>query len=427
MNNQNLFQANLQSFAPLSEKIRPQDWSEVFGQENLTQKNGILNRLTQKNELPSLIFWGPPGTGKTTLARIIAQKTSSHFVQFSAVNSGINELKTEVKKALDRSMSNTKTIIFLDEIHRWNKAQQDTILPYIEDGTFTLIGATTENPSFEINSALLSRCEVIILKALDEKSLNKILERALKIIDLKLNKKAKDFLVKISNADARTLLNRLDILKKSFSNKKNITELDVKKILNQKNLRYDKDGEEHYNLISALHKSMRGSDPDAALYYLVRMLESGENPHYVIRRIVRFASEDIGNADPSALAVALRAKDAYDFLGSPEGELAIAQAAIYCACCSKSNSIYKAYNQVKMDIKEFGNLEIPKKLRNAPTKFMKKIGYGKDYKYAHDFQNAIVPNEKYLPVEIENRQYYLPTERGLELQIKKRLEKIKNK
>lgn len=414
--------------APLAEKLRPHEWKEVFGQEKLTEKNGALRRLTEKNELPSLILWGPPGTGKTTLAKLIAEKTESYFINFSAVTSGIADLKKAVEEAKSRKMQNQKTILFLDEIHRWNKSQQDAILPHAENGTLTLIGATTENPSFEINSALLSRSEVIVLNPLDEPALEKILNRALKTLpSLKLNKKGKDFLVKSSNSDARTLLNRVEILKNFAPKNKSLTEKDISKILDQKVLRYDKSGEEHFNLISALHKSMRGSDPDAALYYLARMLDGGEDPLYIARRVVRFASEDIGNADPSALAVALRAKDSYDFLGTPEGELALAQAVVYLSTCPKSNAIYKAWNEVQSDIKKHGNLEVPKKIRNAPTKLMKNLDYGKDYKYAHDYKEGFVPGETYLPEKLKNKKYYHPTERGLEKTIKKRLDTWRDK
>lgn len=419
---QDLFGNLRKQNAPLAEKLRPQNWEEVFGQEKLTQAGGILRNLTDKNQLPSLIFWGPPGSGKTTLARIIAEKTSAHFVTLSAVQSGVADLKKEVEQAKNRTLNSIRTILFLDEIHRWNKAQQDAMLPHIEAGTITLIGATTENPSFAINSALISRCEVIVLESLEPDSLAKILEQALPSLTLKLNPKAKKYLIESSNGDARTLLNRLEILENSKSDKKALTDKKVAEILNHKALRYDKTGEEHYNLISALHKSMRGSDPNAAVYYAVRMLESGENPLYVLRRLVRFAVEDIGNADPSAQAVALRAKETYEFLGSPEGDLAIAQLAIYLACCPKSNSAYAAYNAVKKAISQTGNLEIPKKLRNAPTKLMKDLDYGKDYKYAHDYKNGIVKGEVYLPEKLKNKKYYKPTNRGLEVQIQKRLE-----
>ena len=424
---QDLFGEIRKQNAPLAERLRPQSWEQVFGQEKLTSPNGILWRLTEKNRLPSLIFWGPPGSGKTTLARIIAEKISAHFTTLSAVQSGVADLKEEVRQAQNRTLNGTRTILFLDEIHRWNKSQQDAMLPHIEAGTITLIGATTENPSFAINSALLSRCEVIILESLNDEALEKILAQALEKITLKLTPKAKKYLVESSNGDARTLLNRLEILENSKNAKKALTDKQVAEILNHKMLRYDKSGEEHYNLISALHKSMRGSDPDASLYYAMRMLESGENPLYLLRRLVRFAVEDIGNADPSAQAVALRAKETYEFLGSPEGDLAIAQLAIYLACSPKSNSVYMAFNKVKKDINQTGNLEIPKKLRNAPTKLMEKIGYGENYKYAHDFKNAIVKGEVYLPEELKNKKYYEPTDRGLEAQIKKRLEDWRKK
>lgn len=417
-----LFEKLHTAHAPLAERLRPQDWDEIQGQEKLTLKNGTLRQLVEKNQIPNLIFWGPPGSGKTTLARIIASKTSSHFVSLSAVNSGKSDLTAIVEEARNRQLNHQRTILFLDEIHRWNKAQQDAILPHTENGTLILIGATTENPSFYVNSALLSRSEVLVLSPLSAEALKKILTRALKQTELKLTPKAQEFLIQTSNSDARTLLNRLEILSNSHPAKK-LSEKDLSQILNQKLLRYDKSDEEHYNLISALHKSLRGSDPDASLYYLSRMLTAGEPPLYIIRRLVRFASEDIGNADPSALAVALRAKDAYDFLGSPEGELAIAQTVVYLACSPKSNSIYTAFGQSQRDARELGNLEIPLHIRNAPTKLMKDLDYGKDYKYAHDFKDGFVANETYLPKELKGKKYYHPTDRGLEAQIQARLKK----
>ncbi len=421
---------------PLAERLRPRSLEEFVGQDHLLGKNKILNSLLSRGRLPSIILWGPPGCGKTTLARILARLVDANFVSFSAVLSGIGELRAIVKEAKEVSKEGgPRTVLFVDEIHRFNKAQQDAFLPHVESGLLTLIGATTENPSFEIISPLLSRCQILTLNPLDRQALSTLLDRALNDrqrglgnLDITIDQDAKEVLVARSDGDARTLLNYLELaselaLSGRPEGKGSIITLElVEEAIQQKALRYDKDGEEHYNLISAFHKSLRGSDPDAALYWLARMLSSGEDPHYIARRMVRFASEDIGNADPQALTVSLNALNAFDFLGKPEGELALAQAALYLATAPKSNAVYKALGQVQADVNKFGSLPVPLHIRNAPTRLMKELGYGKGYKYAHDHPDAVVEQE-YLPSELRTRIYYHPTTRGYERTIKDRLDK----
>lgn len=415
---------------PLAYKMRPITLSEFVGQENLVGEKGFLRELLKKGQIPSMIFWGPPGSGKTTLAILIAKHINADFISLSAVSSGIKEVKEVVEKAKYNLMTGKRTILFIDEIHRFNKAQQDAFLPYVEDGTLILIGATTENPSFEINSALLSRAKVIQLKPLNYNDLKTILERAINDKERGLgNKKIKtdekifQMIENISNGDARVALNILEIIDSiKDKNEYEITEEDIKYVIEKKSFLYDKSGEEHYNLISALHKSLRDSDPDAALYWMTRMLEAGEDPLYVARRIVRFASEDIGNADPDALLIALAAKEAFEFLGHPEGELALAQAVIYLACAPKSNSIYEAYNKVKEDVNNTKDEPVPMHIRNAPTKLMKDLGYGAGYKYAHDYDGNFVKQE-HMPEKLKGKKYYFPTDNGLEKQIKERLKK----
>ncbi len=421
---------------PLAERLRPRSLEEFVGQDHLLGKNKILNSLLSRGRLPSIILWGPPGCGKTTLARILARLVDANFVSFSAVLSGIGELRAIVKEAKEVSKEGgPRTVLFVDEIHRFNKAQQDAFLPHVESGLLTLIGATTENPSFEIISPLLSRCQILTLNPLDRQALSTLLDRALNDrqrglgnLDITIDQDAKEVLVARSDGDARTLLNYLELaselaLSGRPEGKGSIITLElVEEAIQQKALRYDKDGEEHYNLISAFHKSLRGSDPDAALYWLARMLSSGEDSHYIARRMVRFASEDIGNADPQALTVSLNALNAFDFLGKPEGELALAQAALYLATAPKSNAVYKALGQVQADVNKFGSLPVPLHIRNAPTRLMKELGYGKGYKYAHDHPDAVVEQE-YLPSELRNRIYYHPTTRGYERTIKDRLDK----
>ncbi|MEI7542638.1 MAG: replication-associated recombination protein A [bacterium] len=415
---------------PLAYRMRPRTLAEFAGQHHAVGEKGFLKGMLAEGKLPSIIFWGPPGTGKTTLAMIIAKLINADFVSLSAVSSGIKEVKAVVEQAKQSVRIGKKTILFIDEIHRFNKSQQDAFLPHVENGTLILIGATTENPSFEVNSALLSRTRVITLKALEEEDIQKIITRALTDKECGLGKRkiniaveAVKMLETVSNGDARTVLNILEVIDALKTGEEySISIEDVKQAADKKTFLYDKAGEEHYNIISALHKSMRDSDPDAAIYWALRMLEAGEDPLYVIRRVIRFASEDVGNADPNALIIANAAKDTYHFLGSPEGELAIAQAIIYIACAPKSNAAYMAYTAASEDVKNTKNDPVPLNIRNAPTKLMKDLGYGKGYKYAHDYEGHFV-NQQHLPDSIKDNKYYFPTENGTEKNIKERLEK----
>lgn len=410
---------------PLAHRMRPEKLEEFVGQEHVVGKNQPLRAAIEKGELySSIILWGPPGCGKTTLARLISKVTDSEFIGLSAVNAG----KADVEKAIQRAkLFHKKTILFLDEIHRFNKAQQDFLLPFVEDGTITLIGATTENPSFEIISALLSRSRIFTLKELNEKNILNILNRAIKSEkglndEIKINEENKKLITQLSNGDARAALNILEIAF-SLSEGREITK-EVIENSAQKFLRYDKNGEEHYNIISALHKSMRDSDVHAAVYWTMRMIEAGEDPKYIIRRMIRFASEDIGNADPQALQVAVAAKQAIEFLGYPECNTALVQTATYLAAAEKSNKTYEAVNKAKEIINQTGNLSVPLHLRNPETKLMKDLGYGKGYQYAHDFKDAKV-NQQHLPEEIKNEKFYEPTDRGYEKFIKKRMNEIR--
>jgi len=409
---------------PLADRMRPRTLDEVVGQEHLIGPGRVLRKILESGEVPSLIFWGPPGSGKTTLARIIATSVKANFLEFSAVISGIKEIKEVIKQAeAKRSHQGQRTILFVDEIHRFNKAQQDAFLPYVERGTIVLVGATTENPSFEVISALLSRSKVLILKVLGEEDIKGILSRALVeergLTSLKpeVEDKALEFLAQSSYGDARTALNALELavstVKPDGEGRRQITLADAEEAMQRKSLLYDKAGEEHYNLISALHKSLRDSDPDGSLYWLARMLASGEDPLYVARRMIRFATEDIGNADPNALLIANQAKEAYHFLGTPEGELALAQAVIYLAMAPKSNAVYKAYGAVMREIDRTGSLPVPMVIRNAVTKLMKEVGYGAGYRYAHDEPDAKI-DQQHLPDEIKDKKFYFPTDRGWE-------------
>jgi len=432
------FKNNKMNNAPLADRIRPERLEDFMGQEKIIGPEKPLCKAIEKDELQSIILWGPPGSGKTTLARIIARITRAHFVLFSAAISGVPVLRKIVKEAQDRRRYyHQKTILFVDEIHRFNKAQQDAFLPYVEDGTIILIGATTENPSFEVISPLLSRSTVYILEPLSPVHIRKILEKALLDKEkglgkykVKLEPKVLNFIIELAYGDARIALNILEFAvittKPDTRDIRNISLKIIEEVVQKRCLRYDKTGEEHYNIISALHKSMRDSDPDAALYWVARMLEAGENPLYVARRLVRFASEDIGNAEPQALQVAVAAMQAVHFLGMPEGNLALTQATTYLACAPKSNALYKGYQLAQEDIKKWGPLPVPLVIRNAPTPLMKDLGYGKGYKYAHNFKGGYIIQE-HLPEELKGKRYYFPTDRGFEKEIKQRLEKLKTK
>ncbi len=416
---------------PLADRMRPQTLAEYVGQAHLLGEGCLLRRLIEEDRLLSLIFWGPPGAGKTTLAGIIARETHAHFLSFSAVLSGVKEIRAVVEEARQLQLrEQVKTILFVDEIHRFSKAQQDAFLPHVEAGLITLIGATTENPSFEVIAPLLSRLRVLVLKPLSDEEMQLIINRALADktrglgeMELELEEKALSHLIQSADGDARTALNSLEaaaLLLSSKRDRKTITTALVEEAIQKKALHYDKAGEEHYNLISAFHKSLRGSDPDGALYWMVRMLEAGEDPFFLARRMVRFASEDVGNADPQALVITLTAMQAFQFLGHPEGELALAQAALYLATAPKSNAAYRAYGSIRETIGQTGALPVPLHIRNAPTKLLRDLGYGKGYKYAHDSAAGYIPQE-YLPERLAGRSYYQPVDRGFERIIKERM------
>ncbi|MEI9852676.1 MAG: replication-associated recombination protein A [Sphingomonas sp.] len=407
---------------PLADRLRPARLEEVVGQEHLTGPEGAIARQVAAGKLASMILWGPPGTGKTTIARLLADAVGLRFVAISAVFSGVADLKKVFAEAREHMRVGKRTLLFVDEIHRFNRSQQDGFLPYVEDGTVTLIGATTENPSFELNAALLSRAQVLILRRLDHEALCKLLDRAeaMEGRPLPLTPEARDALVASADGDGRFLLNQAETLF-SVGFAAPLDPAALGEFLQRRVAVYDKDREGHYNLISALHKSMRGSDPQASLYYLARMLTAGEEPLYVLRRITRFASEDIGLADPQALVQCLAAKDAYDFLGSPEGELAIVQACLYCATAPKSNAAYKAAGAAWRSAKETGSLMPPQNILNAPTKLMKDIGYGQGYAYDHDTAEGFSGSD-YWPAEMAPQQYYTPTDRGFEKRIRERLD-----
>ena len=403
---------------PLAERVRPRTIDEFIGQEHLLGKGRFLRRVIERGEVPSLILWGPPGCGKTTLARIIAESTGAEFVAFSAVLSGVKEIREVVRTAKANLRLGKRTILFVDEIHRFNKAQQDAFLHHVEDGTITLIGATTENPSFEVNAPLLSRCKVLVLNALSTDHIKSILtaaladtERGLGSLGAEADAEVLDFIAGFSHGDAREALNTLEgacmITAPGKDGSRRITLEAAKEAMQKKALLYDKGAEEHYNVISAFIKSMRGSDPDAALYWLARMVEAGEDPLFIARRMVIFASEDIGNADPAALGLAVAVKEAVDFVGMPEGWIPLAQGATYLATAPKSNASYAAYLRAREDVKKKGALPVPLHLRNAPTSLMKKLGYARGYKYPHDYKDARVEQD-YLPEELKGRKYYTP-------------------
>jgi putative ATPase len=417
---------------PLAERMRPRSLDEVVGQEHILAPGKPLRLQIERDDPGSIIFWGPPGVGKTTLAQIIARVTSAEFIEFSAVLSGIKEIKQVMADAEKARQFGTRTIVFVDEIHRFNKAQQDAFLPYVERGSIRLIGATTENPSFEVISALLSRCRVYVLKPLTEEQIVTLLrraiddtERGLGELNLKVSDEVLTAIATYASGDARTAYNVLEVAAATATEHGGeITEQIAQDAMQRKILRYDKAGEEHFNLISALHKSVRNSDPDAAMYWLARMLEAGEDPMYLARRIVRMAIEDIGLASPQALNITLAARDAFDFLGHPEGDLALAQAVVYLALAPKSNAVYTAYGEVVRDVETTRAEDVPLHIRNAPTGLMKSLGYGKGYQYAHDLENKVAADMQCLPDSLKGRSYYHPTAEGFERELKKRWEEI---
>jgi putative ATPase len=407
---------------PLADRLRPQSLDEVVGQDHLLGAEGPIRRMARAHRLASMILWGPPGTGKTTIARLLAKEAGYEFQQLSAVFSGVADLKKAFEAARARRLAGQATLLFVDEIHRFNRAQQDGFLPFVEEGTVTLVGATTENPSFELNGALLSRCQVYVLKRLDDASLESLIAKAEahERRDLPLSPEARAALIAMADGDGRYVLSLAETLF-NIAAQTPLSTKELASVLQKRSPAYDKDREEHYNLISALHKSVRGSDPDAALYWLARMLEGGEDPLYIARRLVRMASEDIGEADPTALVIAIAAKDAYDFLGSPEGELALAQACVHLAAAPKSVAVYKAFGAAGRMARETGSLMPPAHIRNAPTRLMKDLGYAKGYQYDPETEEGF-SGQDYFPDGVERRVFYAPKGEGAEARIKERLE-----
>jgi putative ATPase len=422
----------LREEAPLADRMRPRTLGEFVGQEHLLGEGKVLRLAIESDQLPSMILWGPPGSGKTTLAMIIASTTGAQFLSFSAVLSGVKEIKEVIQEAQEWRHQKKRTVLFVDEIHRFNKAQQDAFLPHVEKGTIILIGATTENPSFEVISPLLSRSKVFTLQSLTEEEVELILKRALADEGRGLGKfpatvdsEVVKGICRVANGDARAALNTLEMAVLTTSpdgqGVRQVKKMHLEEVLQKTSFLYDKTGEEHYNLISALHKSLRGSDPDAALYWLGRMIEAGEDPLYLARRLIRFASEDVGMADPQALPITVAAMQAFHFIGLPEGTLALAEAAVYLATAPKSNALYEAYGNVERDVREMESLPVPLHIRNAPTRLMKDLGYGKDYKYPHHYPEHFI-EEEYLPENLRGKVYYHPTELGFEKEVKRKLE-----
>jgi putative ATPase len=424
---------NLNKNAPLAERMRPQSLEDFKGQEHLLGPGKILRRLVESDQMPSLILWGPPGSGKTTLARIIANATNAHFIFFSAILSGVKDLRLIIKEAeQELSAEHRKTILFVDEIHRFNKAQQDAFLPYVEQGLLTIIGATTENPSFEVIAPLLSRCKVLVLKPLECQVIETILDSAMADVTrglgstgMALTGEARTFIAEQAEGDARIALNTLDMAANLAGNGSIDLET-VREAVQKKPLLYDKGGEEHYNVISAFIKAIRGSDPDGALYWLARMLEAGEDPLFIIRRLVIVAAEDIGNADPRGLQVATAALQGFQFVGMPEGRIILAQATTYLATAPKSNASYRGIDEALAEVRKSGTLPVPLPVRNAPTRLMKDLGYHKGYKYAHDYEEGYVEQE-YLPDQLAGRKFYRPTGHGYEKYIKERMALLKER
>jgi putative ATPase len=425
-----------QGYQPLASRQRPNDLQEFYGQSHILGEGKPLREAIDRGLPHSMILWGPPGVGKTTLAKIIANRCDGHFETISAVLSGVKEIRAAIASAQQqRDMHNRKTILFVDEVHRFNKSQQDAFLPYVEDGTLIFIGATTENPSFELNNALLSRCRVYVLKNLTTETIKTLIKRALPNLSnatndvVNIDVKALDMLASAADGDARRALNLLEIASDLIGDSQSATGIDqsvIEQILTTSHRRFDKNGEYFYDQISALHKSVRGSDPDAALYWLCRMLDGGCDPLYIARRMVRIASEDIGNADPRALEIALNAYHAQERLGSPEGELSLAQGIVYLAIAAKSNAVYTAFKQAMTDIKTLPSYEVPLHLRNAPTNLMKEMDYGNGYRYAHNEEGAYAAGENYFPPEMAGKQYYVPTDRGLESKIAEKLNYLRS-
>lgn len=431
-----LFEANRQDQltrrGPLATRMRPRSLDELVGQEHVLGPGTLLRKAIESDRLASIILWGPPGSGKTTLARIVASTTHAEFTSVSAVTSGVADLRKAISDARDRlGMHGRRTVLFIDEIHRFNKAQQDSILPYVEDGTVIMIGATTENPSFEVNAPLLSRSRVITLHALGDADVEVIVQRALADPERGLGREALvladdalDLLANMANGDARFALNTLEVAAAGVGDDRTITTALIEEAAQRRATTYDKDGDDHFDAISALHKTIRGSDPDAALYWLARMLERGDDPLYVARRLIRFASEDVGLADPQALELAMAAQQAVHFIGMPEGALALAELTIYLSLAPKSNAVYKAYGAAVEDVARTRNDPVPIHLRNAPTRMMKEMGFGKGYKYAHDFEGGVVGQQN-LPENIAGRTYYRPVDRGFERDLQRRLQRIR--